>query len=135
MVNRVFGVINSRHFERLFIHWSNNLKDGGILERVVAIDDKTVRGSKDTFHDKSPIHLVHAWSVENGFCLGQRKTASKSNEITAIPEILDLLAIKDTIVTIDAMGTQTAIAEKIIEKEADYILAVKDNQKGLREEV
>jgi predicted transposase YbfD/YdcC len=134
-INRVFGVINSLHFERLFIQWSNNLKDSGIQERVVAIDGTTVRGSKDTFHCKSPIHLIHAWSVENGICLGQRKTASQSNEITAIPEILDLLDIKSCIITIDAMGTQTIIAEKIIKKEADYILTVKDNQKGLMEEV
>ena len=134
-INRVFGIINSRHFERLFSQWANNLKDSGVLERVVAIDGKTVRGSKDTFHDKSPIHLVHAWSVENNLCLGQYRTAHKSNEITAIPELLDIIEISGSIVTIDAMGTQTAIAEKIIKKEADYILAVKDNQKSLVEEV
>jgi predicted transposase YbfD/YdcC len=134
-INRVFSIIHSRHFERLFIQWSNNLKSSGILEKVVAIDGKTVRGSKDSFHGKSPIHLVHAWSVENKICLGQWKTDSKSNEITAIPEILDLLEIEGNIVTIDAMGTQTAIAKKIIDKKADYILAVKDNQKSLREEV
>jgi predicted transposase YbfD/YdcC len=134
-INRVFGVINSRHFERLFAEWSQGLKDSGALEKVIAIDGKTVRGSKDTFHEKSPIHLVHAWSVENNLCLGQFKTEAKSNEITAIPELLDILEIKGSIITIDAMGTQTDITEKIIDKEADYILAVKDNQKSLREEV
>jgi len=128
-------LINGRHFERLFIQWSQGLKDQGILDKVVALDGKTLRGSKDTFHEKSPVHLVHAWSVEQNICLGQLKTSEKSNEITAIPELLDLLDIKGCIITIDAMGTQTAIAEKIIEKEADYILAVKDNQKALREEV
>jgi predicted transposase YbfD/YdcC len=85
------------------------------------------------------LHLIlefaHAWSVENSICLGQWKTDCKSNEITAIPEILALLDIKGSIVTVDAMGTQTAIALKIIEVEADYILAVKDNQKTLRQEV
>ena len=134
-INRVFGIINPRHFERLFAQWAHNLKSSGILEKVVAIDGKTVRGSKDSFHDKSPIHLVHAWSVEHNLCLGQFKTADKSNEITAIPELLEMLEIGGSIVTIDAMGTQTDIAGKIIEKRADYILAVKDNQKGLREEV
>lgn len=134
-INRVFSILNSKQFERLFIRWSGNLKDSGVLEQVIAIDGKTVRGSKDSFHNTSPIHLVHAWSVENNMCLGQFKTETKSNEITAIPEILDLLDIKGSIITIDAMGTQKAIAEKIIEKEADYILAVRDNQKTLREEV
>jgi predicted transposase YbfD/YdcC len=134
-INRVFAMLNPRSFERLFMEWANNLKDSGILKTVIAIDGKTVRGSKDSFHDTSPIHCVHAWSVENNICLGQLKTAEKSNEITAIPELLDLLEIKGSIITIDAMGTQTAIAAKIIEKEADYILSVKDNQKTLREEV
>jgi hypothetical protein len=134
-LNRVFGIINSRHFERLFSQWASNLKNSGALERVVAIDGKTVRGAKDTFHDKSPIQLVHAWSVANSLCLGQYRAAGKSNEITAIPELLDMLEIRGSIVTIDAMGTQTAIAAKIIEKEAGYILAVKNNQKGLVEEV
>lgn len=134
-INRVFSILNPKQFERLFIKWSNNLKNSGALEHVVAIDGKTVRGSKDSFHNTSPIHLVHAWSVENNICLGQLKTETKSNEITAIPEILDLLDIKGCIITIDAMGTQKAIAKKIIEKEADYILAVKDNQKALRLEV
>jgi predicted transposase YbfD/YdcC len=134
-INRVFGMINSRHFEKLFAEWSNNLKNNGILDKVIAIDGKTVRGSKDSFHGKSPIHLVHAWSVENNICLGQFKTKDKSNEITAIPQILDLLEIKGSIITIDAMGTQKAIAQKIIEKDAHYILAVKDNQKSLKEEV
>ena len=134
-INRVFSILNAKQFERLFIQWANGLKANGVLEHVIAIDGKTVRGSKDSFHNTSPIHLVHAWSVENNLCLGQLKTETKSNEITAIPEILDLLEIKGSIITIDAMGTQKAIAEKIIEKEAHYILAVKDNQKTLCLEV
>src|SRR5690554_5070273 len=105
------------------------------LPNGIPSHDTINRGSKDSFHGKSPIHLVHAWSVENNLCLGQWKTDAKSNEIMAIPELLDLLDIKGSIITIDAMGTQTTICEKIIEKEADYILAVKDNQKSLREEV
>lgn len=134
-INRVFSILNPRQFERLFMEWANNLKENHILENVIAIDGKTVRGSKDSFHQASPIHLVHAWSVKNNICLGQRKTEAKSNEITAIPALLDLLDINGSILTIDAMGTQVAIAEKIIAKGADYILAVKDNQKTLQEEV
>lgn len=134
-INRVFSIINPRLFEQLFIEWSKSLKSSGLPEKVIAIDGKTVRGSKDSFHEKSPVHLVHAWCVENNICLGQKKIADKSNEITAIPDLLNLLEIKGSIITIDAMGTQKAIAEKIIDKGADYILAVKDNQKGLRSEV
>lgn len=128
-------LINSRHFERLFIEWPSHMKESGKLDKVIAIDGKSVRGSRDSFHGKSPIHPVHAWSVEQDLCLGQWKTELKSNEITAIPELLDLLEVKGCIISIDAMGTQTCIAEKIISKGADYILAVKDNQKSLREEV
>jgi predicted transposase YbfD/YdcC len=134
-INRVFSIIHSRQFEKMFIQWAESMKDKKISEKVIALDGKTVCGSKDSFHEKSPIHPVHAWSVENKLCLGQLKTDCKSNEITAIPEILDLLDIKGGIVTVDAMGTQTAIAQKIIDQEADYILAVKDNQKTLRQEV
>jgi predicted transposase YbfD/YdcC len=134
-INRVFQVINPRQFERCFAKWSNGLKDSKVIERVVAIDGKTCRGSKDSFHHKSPIHTVHAWSVENGICLGQIQCSEKSNEITAIPQILDMINITGCIITIDAMGTQTKIAEKIKKNSGDYILAVKGNQGGLEEEV
>jgi predicted transposase YbfD/YdcC len=135
-INRVFSVINPQEFERLFIEWTSTLRlVKPQLRDVVPIDGKTLRGSKDSYHKKDPIHLVHAWSVENNLCLGQIKTNGKSNEITAIPELLDLIEVKGSVVTIDAMGTQTAIADKIIERGADYILAVKNNQKTLREDV
>jgi predicted transposase YbfD/YdcC len=134
-INRVFQAINSRSFERLFTQWTQGIKDEGLLEKVIAIDGKTSRGSKDSFHAKSAIHTVHAWSVEHGVCLGQRKCAGKSNEIKAIPELLDVLQVKGVIITIDAMGTQTDIAAKIVEKEGDYIMAVKGNQGFLQEEV
>ena len=104
------------------------MRPEGATEKVIAIDGKTVRGSRDGYHDNPAIHLVHAWSVENGICLGQRKTRDKSNEITAIPELLDMLCVEGSIITIDAMGTQTAIAEKIVDGGADYILALKGNQ-------
>lgn len=127
-INRVFQSIKFRQFERLFLEWAEGLKPEGSSEKVIAIDGKTVRGSRDGYHDNPAIHLVHAWSVENGICLGQRKTRDKSNEITAIPELLDMLCIEGSIITIDAMGTQTAIAEKIVDGGADYILALKGNQ-------
>jgi predicted transposase YbfD/YdcC len=134
-INRVFQVLNPHQFERCFIGWAQGLKDDGIMERVIAIDGKTVRGSKDSFHHKSPLHSVHAWSVENGICLGQLQCDEKSNEITVIPKNLDLLDIKGSIITIDAMGTQREIAEKTVENGGDYILAVKGNQGSLEEEV
>jgi predicted transposase YbfD/YdcC len=134
-INRVFSIINPQDFERLFIKWASTLKSQKTLRDVVAIDGKTIRGSKDNYHKKSPIHLVHAWSVENNLCLGQIKTNDKSNEITAIPELLDMIDVNGSVVSIDAMGTQTAIADKIIALGADYILAVKNNQQTLREDV
>ena len=106
---------------------TQKLTDGG----VVAIDGKTLRGSYNREDRKSTIHMVNAFSVANGVVLGQEKTDQKSNEITAIPELLKLLDIKGAIVTIDAMGTQAEIAHAIVEKEADFLLAVKGNQKKL----
>lgn len=134
-INRVFQAINPNMFEKCFISWVKDLKNDKILERVIAIDGKTSRGSQDSFHHKAPLHSVHAWSVEHGLCLCQVACKEKSNEITAIPIVLDLLNIKGTIITIDAMGTQTAIAEKIVANGGHYILAVKGNQSKLEEEV
>jgi predicted transposase YbfD/YdcC len=134
-INRVFQILNPRIFERCFISWAQRLKDDKIIERVIAIDGKTSRGSKDNFHHKSPLHSVDAWSVENGICLSQMECGAKTNEITTIPKILNLLDIQGSIITIDAMGTQTAIAQQIVEKGGDYILAVKGNQGALEEEV
>ncbi len=102
--------------------------------QVISIDGKTVKGAKE-HGKKSPIHIVSAWAEENNLVLGQIKTDEKSNEITAIPKLLDLLDIEDNIVTIDAMGTQANIADKIIKNNADYILAVKGNQEQLLEYV
>jgi len=134
-INRLFAALNPSQFERCFISWAQSLKDEGTLEKVIAIDGKTARGSKDSFHHRSPLHSVHAWSVEHGICLGQLACEEKTNEITMIPKMLDLLNIKGNIITIDAMGTQTAIARKIIESGGDYILAVKGNQGSLEDEV
>lgn len=132
-INRMFSAIDSSQFEACFIEWVNSISKR-FKGEVVAIDGKTIRGAKSN-GKKSPVHMVSAWASENNLVLGQVRVNEKSNEITAIPELLDKLMIKDTIVTIDAAGTQRAIAAKIIENEADYILAVKGNQSQLLEEI
>lgn len=117
-----------------FRAWVNSLvelTDG----EVVAIDGKALRRSFRDAGNKAFVHMVSAWAVNNRVVLGQVKTDAKSNEITAIPKLLELLNIKKTIVTIDAMGCQKAIAKKIIEKKADYVLAIKDNQPTLFDDV
>jgi predicted transposase YbfD/YdcC len=114
--------------------WVNSLvkiKEG----QIVAIDGKTLRRSYDRGAEKSALHMINAWSLENHMVLGQYKSEGKSNEIKSIPKLLYLLNIEGAIVTIDAMGTQKAIAKKIIEKKADYVLALKGNQKNLYEDV
>jgi len=131
--NRVFSNIDSHQFETCFIEWVYTLAQLQPRE-VVAIDGKTIRGAKAS-GKKSPVHMVSAWANENNLVLGQVKVSEKSNEITAIPKLLEVLSLEDTIVTIDAMGCQTDIAEKIIDKQADYILAVKGNQEQLYEDV
>ena len=134
-LNRVFSSINPKKFEIAFISWANSLKNKDISNEVIAIDGKSVRGSKDSFHQSKAIHLVNAWACSNELVLGQLKVDGKSNEITAIPVLLDLLDIEGCIITLDAMGTQRDIASKIIENRADYILALKGNQGNLEEEV
>jgi predicted transposase YbfD/YdcC len=132
-INRVFSAIDSNQFENCFIEWVNSISE--ITKgQVIAIDSKTLCGAKSK-GIKSPVHMVSAWANENNLVLGQVRVNEKSNEITAIPELLDKLMIQGNIITIDAMGTQTDIAEKIIENGADYILAVKENQKKLLEEI
>lgn len=134
-INRVFSMLNPRRFEQVFVQWTNSLVTNNNGLDCISIDGKTVRRSKDSYHEKSPVHLVNAWSNQNQLVLGQFKTDCKSNEITAIPELLDLLDIEGSIITIDAMGAQTKIADKIVDGGADYILALKGNQKELREEI
>ncbi|MCP3870122.1 MAG: ISAs1 family transposase [Gammaproteobacteria bacterium] len=130
---RVFARISPSDFQECFIEWVRDV--AGTIEGVIAIDGKTLRRSHDRGIGKKAIHMVSAWGAENSLVLGQVKTDEKSNEITAIPELLRLLDIKGCIVTIDAMGCQTAIAKQIIEKNGDYVLALKGNQSGLHEAV
>lgn len=131
---RVFAALDAAEFERCFLEWVQavNVLTAG---QVIAIDGKTLRRSHDKRRGKGALHMVSAWASANGLVLGQVATEAKSNEITAIPELLRLLDLKDCIVTIDAAGTQTEIAEQIVAAEGDYVLALKGNQKGLAEDV
>lgn len=126
---RVFGRLLPEQFERCFLNWTAHLAK--TKKRLVAIDGKTLRSSFDHAHEKSAIHMISAWCQENHLVLGQLTTDAKSNEITAIPELLELLDIKGAVVTLDAMGCQKKIAQKIVDSEADYILQVKDNHPTL----
>lgn len=103
--------------------------------RIISVDGKTLRGSSATGETGSFVHMVSAWCAQNRLVLGQQKVSDKSNEITAIPALLELLAVKGCLVTIDAMGCQLKIAAKIVEKEADYLLAVKENQEVLLDDI
>ena len=131
---RVMRRLDTKQFANCFTNWIQSVTEATDGD-VIAIDGKTLRRSHDISADKSAIHMVSAWSSANGVVLGQEKTAEKSNEITAIPELLNSLAIKGCIVSIDAMGCQKDIAEKIIKQKGNYLLALKGNQGDLHEEV
>ena len=127
----VIKEIDTEQLHQVFVEWMKSVVD--VVTGVVAIDGKQARRTKDK--TQRPLHVVSAFSAECRLVLGQLACGEKSNEITAIPQLLDVLELKGCIVTIDAMGTQTEIANKIIEKEADYILAVKGNQPNLHEDI
>ncbi len=133
-IARVMRRLDTKQFQQCFINWIETVT-AATAGDIVAIDGKTVRRSYDKASSKSPIHMVSAWSCANGIVLGQEKTTEKSNEITAIPELLNSLALKGCIVTIDAMGCQKGIAEQIIKKKSDYVLALKGNQGNLHADV
>lgn len=128
--NAIFQALDPGAFEKCLLGWIAGLHEA-TAGQVVAIDGKTLRGSFDEASGKSAIHMVSAWATANRLSLGQVVVDGKSNEITAIPELLKLLELEGCLVTIDAMGCQTAIAEAILGREADYVLAVKDNQPTL----
>ena len=128
----IFAALDAEQFQRCFVAWVAALT--GVPVGVVAIDGKTVRRSGGKA-GKGAIHMVSAFAASQRLVLGQVKVAEKSNEIIAIPKLLDLLAIEGAIVTIDAMGCQRAIARKIIEKKADYVFGLKGNQGSLRDDV
>jgi predicted transposase YbfD/YdcC len=127
----ILATLDAEQFQRCFVAWVASLI--GVPEGVVAIDGKTVRRSKA--RDKDAIHMVSAFAARQRLVMGQVKVADKANEIVAIPKLLDMLAIEGAVVTIDAMGCQRAIAQKVVDKKADYILALKGNQGSLRDDV
>jgi predicted transposase YbfD/YdcC len=133
-INRVFSALDPQVFGEKFIEWTQEMSKLSEGE-VVAIDGKTMRNSYDKNRQQPAFHVVSAYAEKNRICLGQVLTGEKSNEITAIPALLDLLFLKDTTVTIDAMGCQKAIVEKITSKNANYLIAVKNNQKTLYQEI
>jgi predicted transposase YbfD/YdcC len=129
----IFAMLDAAEFQRRFVAWVARLI--GVSAEVIAIDGKTVRRSSHKRRGKAAIHMVSAFATQQRLVLGQVKVADKSNEIVAIPALLDMLAVEGAVVTIDAMGCQRDIARKIIDKKADYILALKGNQATLREDV
>lgn len=131
----VFSAINPNEFEIRIQKWINCLVGSGTQEKHIAIDGKTLRKSFDTASNKTAIHMLNAYVHENHAVFGQLKVDSKTNEITAIPKLLEMLQLKDATVTIDAMGCQKNIAKKIIEKQGDYVLALKGNQSSLKDDV
>jgi len=132
-LGRTFAVINGQEFQQGFLNWMSSVSQ--LIEGVVAVDGKKLRRSHDKGIGKEAIHMVSAWGVANGLVLGQCKVDEKSNEITAIPQLLAALDLKDCIVTIDAMGCQRDIAQQIVDQEGDYLLSLKGNQGQLHEDV
>jgi predicted transposase YbfD/YdcC len=126
--------LNSKHFSECFISWVEEVREK-VPNEIIAIDGKTARGSQNRKHGKNPLHMVSAWATANRLVLGQEATEEKSNEITAIPKLLNLLELHGCIVTIDAMGCQREIAAQIVDQGADYVLGLKGNQSSLHEEV
>jgi len=132
-IGRVFSFLKPDQFQKAFLRWIEALTstDQPTGPKLVPIDGKTVRGSYTEADKSNPLHLVSAWAAKQGITLGQVATDQKSNEITAIPKLLELLELHGAIVTIDAMGCQKKIAQKIVQGGGDYVLAVKDNQPTL----
>ena len=130
---RVFSLLDPEELSACFASWVAALS--AAVPQMVAIDGKTLRGSFDTASGKSAVHMVSAWATQSGLVLGQVKTDEKSNEITAIPKLLELLHLKGCIVTIDAMGCQKKIAAKVVERQGDYLLSLKENHPIVHAEV
>lgn len=132
--NRVFAAINPVQFKECFTAWMRSVASV-LPAQVIAMDGKVLRGSRDSWSGREPIHMVSAWAATNRLVLASVKVDAKSNEITALPELLRNLALAGCIVTIDAMGCQRAIAGQIVDQGADYVLALKGNQGALQDDV
>ena len=130
----VFAAIEPEAFRNGFMEWTESIREK-ISGEIVAIDGKTIRGSRSVTENKKPVHIVSAWASENGLVLGEIATDEKSNEITAIPKLLKMLELSGCIVTIDAMGTQKEIAKEIIAAKANYVLPVKENHPQLLDDI
>jgi len=130
----VISRLDPKHFSACFTQWTQEVREVTQGE-VIAVDGKTARGSQNRKHGKNPLHMVSAWATANRLVLAQEATEEKSNEITAIPKLLEVLELHGCIVTIDAMGCQREIAEQIVNQGADYVLGLKGNQSTLHEEV
>jgi predicted transposase YbfD/YdcC len=135
-IRRVLSTLKPEAFQQCFQSWIASLAGAGVEGGpVIAIDGKTARRSHDAKHGLGPLHLVSAWATKLGLSLGQVATDAKSNEITVIPELIDRIDVQGAIVTLDARGCQKQMAQKIIEAQGDYVLAVKDNQPKLHQAV
>lgn len=133
-IARVFAALDSKRFQASFLRWMSSLCPS-LEGQIVAIDGKTARGSHDRSIGKRAIHMVSAFVCGHGITLGQWKTDEKSNEITAIPDLIEVLELKGATVTLDAMGCQKDIAQAIVDKEANYVLGLKGNQGTLSQRV
>ncbi len=133
-IGRFFSLLSPVKFESCFLNWVQDVFQVAGAQ-IIPVDGKTLKGSYDKRSNKAAIHMVSAWASSNGIVLGQIKTDEKSNEITAIPELLNLLDINGCIITIDAMGCQKGIVKTIVDNEADYVIAVKENQPTLYNEI
>ena len=131
---RVFAALDPVEFQQAFVSWVQAVSVR-LKGEIVAVDGKSLRHSYDNYLGKNAIHMVSAWATAQHLVLGQRKIEDKSNEITALPELLQVLALEGCIVTVDALGCQTDIAETIVNRGADYVLAVKENQGKLHEDL
>ena len=131
--SRVFRRLDPKPFQSCFMRFMQRFTKG--LEGVIAVDGKTLRGSLDRAAGKSPLHMVHAWAVDQRLLLGQLATDEKSNEINAVPKLLAMLSLKGCIVTADAMSCQRAICAQIVEQGGDYVIALKGNQGTLHQDV
>ena len=130
---RVFMMIDPDAIERCFLEWVSSFSS--VEREIIAIDGKTLRRSFDSAKGRKPLHLLSAFSTRQGVVIGQRQVDGKSNEISAIPELLEMLTIKNSIITIDATGCQKSMAENALAQKADYILALKGNPKRMHQAV